>query len=233
MRQLLAAGLLAIGLLPAPPMFTTASDNFTGADNTTLGTNWIDPESEWGIKSNAATQRNISVNNQAVAWWNPSVNSFSGNQFSQVTCGTISGATPPYGAQQCGLGVNMSGGSIALVTGYTVFYNSVTDAWSIQRQDAGPTYTSLTSGTRTPIDGDVLYLENSSGTLTLKVNGTTLGTASDSTYGSGQPGLNIYSTLGSVDQTAYNSWSGGDLGAGTTFPAAIINAPIRCCRSPR
>jgi hypothetical protein len=231
MRQLLAAGLLAVGLLPAPPMFTTASDNFTRSDNTTLGTDWIDPETELGIRSNSATQKNISINSQAVAWWNPSTNTFSANQFSQVTCNTV-GGTPPYGGQQCGVGVEMSGASLALFTGYVVFADPSGNTWALYRQDAGISYNSLASGSHTAADGDVLYLEDNAGVLTFKINGTTLATHSDSTYSSGQPGINVYSN-GSGTDIGLNTWSGGDLSAGTTFPAAIPNAPIKCCRSPQ
>jgi hypothetical protein len=217
-----------IALTLAAGLFTSASDNFTRADNSTLGTNWIDPETEFGVKTNSATQKNVSVNSQAVAWWNPSTNTFTGNQFSQVTCGTLIGAVA-YGGQQCGVGVNMSGASLAAFTGYLIFADSIGNTWAVYRQDAGPTYVSLASGSHTAVDGDVLYLENNSGTLTFKINGSTVATPTDSTYSAGQPGLNIYSN-GSVDQLAMNLWSGGDVGGGgSTFPPGIPNAPIRCC----
>jgi hypothetical protein len=229
MRQLLSAGLLAIGLLPAPPMFTTASDNFTRADNTTLGTDWIDPETEFGIKSNSATQKNVSINSQAVAWWNPSTNTFSANQFSQVTCNTVN-ATPPYGGQQCAVGVEMSGASIALFTGYVVFADPSGNTWALYRQDAGISYNLLTNGSHTATDGDVLYVESNAGTLTVKINGSTVGTHFDNTY-TGQPGISVYSN-GGVDDIGLNTWSGGDLGGGgSAFPFAILkNLPIHCCQ---
>jgi hypothetical protein len=226
MRQLLAAGLLAIGLLPAPPMFTTASDNFPGPDNTTLGTDWIDPEAEFGIVSHAATQRNAGVNTRATAWWNPSTNSFTGNQFSQVTCGTVGANTPPYGSQWCGVGVNMSGSSFATTTGYLI-YGSHSNPWQLVRRDAGGAEATLASGSYSAADGDVFYLEHNGSLLTFKLNGTSVGTASDSTYVGGQPGLNVDAIL-LTDAVAFTSWSGGDLGGGAVFPAAIINgAPVR------
>lgn len=210
--------------------FATASDNFTRANNTTLGTNWSDPEAQWGINTNSATEKNVNVNAQAVAWWNPSTNSFGSNQFSQVTCGTVSG-TPPYGGQQCGVGVEMTGASLAAFTGYVSFADAVGNTWALYRQDSGISYHSLASGSRTPTDGDVWYLEDNAGTLKLKVNGSTLATVSDSTYTSGQPGMNVYSN-GSIDAIAFNTWSGGDLGGGgSVFPSGILVNPLKgCCR---
>lgn len=232
MRRLaLAIALAVLASLPVSARFTTASDNFTRADNTTLGTNWIDPESEYGIGNgtfhNAATQINVGVNAQAVAWWNPSTNSFTGNQFSQVTCSVFS-------SQQCGLGVNMSGASLAAFTGYVLFVDSVGHAWSLYRQDAGISYNPLNTGSVTPADGDIFYLENNAGTLTAKRNGSVLGTGSDGTYTGGQPGLNVYSN-GSVNVLQLNTWSGGDLGGGgATFQAGVLNNPILlCCKGPR
>jgi hypothetical protein len=224
-KKISPAIVVLIALLSATVYaFTTAPDNFTRADNTTLGTDWIDPETELGIKSNSATEKNISINAQAVAWWNPSTNTFSANQFSQVTCNTVSG-TPPYGSQQCGVGVNMSGASLALFTGYVVFADASSNTWNVQRQDAGISYHPLASGSHTAADGDVLYLQNNAGVITFKINGSTVASPSDSTYGAGQPGINIYSN-GSGDDIGLNTWSGGDLGGGgSTFPGAIIGNP--------
>lgn len=207
--------------LEARKTFTCSSlsDNFTGPDNTTLGGNWIDRGSDWGIISNSATENLGGSATQAVAWWNPATNTCASSQFSQVTCSTYSG-------QQCGVAVNFSGANLAADTGYVVFVDAFSNTWGLYRQDAGPSYHALATGSVTPVDGDVLYLENNAGTITYKRNGSVVTSQADATYSGGQPGMNLYNN-GNGHNLRLNTWSGGDLGGGTTFPGAIINAPVR------
>jgi O-glycosyl hydrolase len=90
------------------------------------------------------------------------------------------------------------GGGPAGLNAYRLRANS-SGAWSILRQNAGST-TTLASGTVAALGTGrwhTLSLGFASGTITARIDGTTVGTASDFTYGNGQVG---YGT--SVGETA-------------------------------
>lgn len=77
---------------------------------------------------------------------------------------------------------------------------------SATRTDIGAYY----SGTIN--NGDVIRLEVSGTTLTIKVNGSTVKTETDSAYSSGQPGL-LYE-FGDGNTTKIDSFAAADLGGG-------------------
>ena len=70
--------------------------------------------------------------------------------------------------------------------------------WRILRVDNG-VETVLESGALTASNGDTFYFEANGSTLTLKRNGTVLGSATDSTYGSGAVGLSIYNHVNMLE----------------------------------
>lgn len=211
---------MAVALVaPLGAFFTDASDNFNRADNTTLGANWTDLESEWGISSNQAYQANSTVNAVAIALWASSSNTFSANQFSQVTC-NFSGTTF---STSCGVTLRFTGASFATQTGYICSTDGTTS--TIYRQDAGPTYNSVNSAPQAIASGDVIRCDISGSAITFARNGTTVVTGTDSTYGSGQPGIETYGPT--LNVFFFDDWSAGPISAGAAFPAAILNAPVR------
>ncbi len=201
---------------------TSASDNFNRADSGTMGTNWIARNSSWGIISNKAYRDLFFVNDEFTSW-NPSTNTFGNDQYSQVTC---SGMTAGH---YCGVAVRLSGTTYANST----YYGSRIDtsSWYITNITGGNAGSVIASGSGTFADGDVIRLDATGTTLTLTQNGSTLGTATDSDYASGQPGLATYDT---ADPSAirFEDWSAADAAPPpSTFPPGIINNPIRCCNS--
>ncbi len=136
---------------------------------------------------------------------------FANNQYSQVVIvkGTngYEGVVVRASSGNNGYGVTLDGGS-----GCTIY------KW------VSGTRTSIGSCTVTWTDGHTLYLESVGTTLTVKDNGSTIGTATSQTdLSSGSPGITGYQD--SPGKLTF--WEGGDIGGATSFVPGIINAPIR------
>ena len=100
--------------------------------------------------------------------------------------------------------------------GYVAQLNGFDSAWRIIRVD-NDIETVLASGSLTHSNNDTFYFEANGSTLTLKKNSVTIGTATSSTYSSGEVGLGLYSTGGLL----VDNWRGGDLtGADMQAPGA-------------
>ena len=134
--------------------------------------------------------------------------SIGADQYSQ---GTYAAATV---TQFFGLYVRMASSTDA--DGYRAQCNTSTGDVTIgRRTDTGTLSTTALGSAYTSTglaENKVLRLEVSGSTFTLKIDGVQFGTTrSDSTYSSGQPGADCFSS--STAHNALKDWEGGDLAA--------------------
>lgn len=177
-------------------MALPASDTFTGTNNNPLSGSWTTLAGGWKIFHNAAEATAAGLN---AAMWN--ADSFGADQYSQAAI-TSSG-----GAWGGGVAVRL-----AATRGYYCQINSTLTDIEIRRMDAAASSTLLTTISGLTIaDGDVIRLEVSGSTLTLKQNGTTRGTTSDGTYASGSAGLFSQNANGA----GIDNWQADNLAAAT------------------
>jgi hypothetical protein len=179
------------GVVPVTGYVNSAYDNATRA-NGAIGANWTISTGGLNVAGNALQGGTASVHN--VGFW--SANSFSSfGQFAEVTVTSLNGTTDFIGPM-----VMVSG-----TTGYNCIENSANIF--LQRYSAG-TGTNLTSTAITGAPGDVLRLEmvEPGGALTCYRNGVSILTASDTTFTSGSPGLDMFDNVATS-----KNWSGGNL----------------------
>lgn len=182
---LLATGVALGGRIIGSHRFkVTWSDDFNRADAGTLGANWQQTYSESGgviaLVSNQAKSTN--QNNGAMAVVKTAVGTWPSNQASQVTFISITGA------YQMNLIVRATQASP--LSAYFAIIDGVN--WTIYEFTAGSGAT-LTNGTTTaPSNGDIYRFEASGTSLTLKRNGSTIGSTTDSTTTTGNPGFGLY-----------------------------------------
>ena len=189
----------------------SATDDFTRADSATLGSNWTQAKGHGGtpgVLSNQAYDPNGDGTRTGAYY---SATSFGNDQFSQATVinvATFYQAVTVRGITSGTLRNYYAGGHANNDTGhkkYTI-WKEVASVISILANHASEVVTA----------NDVLYLEVSGTTLTLKANGVTKVTTTDSDLSSGQPGLRDDHNVGST--AMFDDWSGGDLSAGITYP---------------
>ncbi len=182
-------------------MSLVVTDNFDRANAASLGANWSDPGSNWGILSNQASSQATGDTAEATTW---SANSFGANQYSKATIKSL-GLTAVV--VRCS-GTN-AGGTLRLYR-FTVS-NSTTG--TITRIDPSAGTVSLLSIPGTYAIGDVIYLEASGTaptTLTAKLNGVQIGQVTntpDAGLASGAVGFQVITPL----TRAFDDWEGGDL----------------------
>ncbi len=217
-----------VALIIALPMALPATDTFSRC-TTTLGSNWTGLSgaiTDWILSDNAGVCAGLAVGaypnyggaDFAMDIWNADSFNSDGNQYAQ---GKLSKSFNGY----IGLGVRMSAGT----NGYAVDIES------------GCTLYKWTSGTRSTItvspancggswtNGHTMKLEIIGNAITIYDNGASIGTATDSSIASGgAPGIIGYTDTGATISDWQADNTGG--GPGATFPAALLNAPIRCCR---
>jgi len=195
-------------------MTQLATDNFTRANSSDLGTAWDVCTGEipegFDIVTNTAradsTQlgADASETNNSATW--PS------NQYSETTLGTVSAA---------GLGAGY-GPTCRAATGATVTYYRVvgcSSGWELGKKVAGA-FTSITSSSTAVANGDIIKLEVNGTSLKVYKNGAQVGTTqTDASIASGRAGV-AYSSVASSSDTI-SLWSGGDLSSG----ASSILAP--------
>ncbi len=215
MRWLLALSVAAVLSLPA-------TDSLTDRNAGTLGSNWasaIQPITEWTLTLGVgATSANVGADFN-VPFWN--ADTFGNDQYSQVV---LSRSTNGY----TGVSVRGSSGNaygISLESPGCVFYKWVSSVRSTL---------SSTCGSYSWTNGHTLKLAVVGNALTAYDNGSAFAacdaTCTGSSIASGKPGLLGYSDVGGL----WTNWQGDNAGGGgATFPAAIINAPIRCCTAAR
>jgi hypothetical protein len=179
------------GVLPVTGYLNSAYDNATRA-NGAIGANWSSSVNSLNISGNAFVGNSAAAHN--IATW--SANSFSSyGQFAEVTVASLNGTSDFIGP-------------VVLFSG-TSGYDCIEDSTNIFLQRfSGGAGTNLTSASITAAAGDVLRLEavEPSGALTCYRNGASALTATDTTYTSGAPGLDMYNN---VATSKY--WNGGNL----------------------
>jgi hypothetical protein len=171
-------------------------DSFGRADGA-IGENWNPASGSFSIVGQRATGGSPSVYN-AVFW---AADQFPGDQYSQAT---VSGAINPI-SKATSVWVRVQPTSFS---GYMLQTNSNEgNDWAIMKIVNG-TFTELGHSGVNSNSGDISRLEVRGTKLTAFVNGTQVLQLSDSTFGSGSPGIGMF---GSSQQDFLTSWSGGSL----------------------
>lgn len=182
-----------------------ASDAFTGTDGTLLPTydaNWSTAANfvDLSIQSNGAGSKNLNEFEgdlySGIAWSN--------NHYSQATLSAVASLI-----------------QFVFVRGITVTRNLYasgkdTNDWA----NANYHIWKYVSGTPTDLldtavaigTADVVYLDASGTSITLKQNGSQIGNVTDSAIASGSPGISAYHDTASVK--LFDDWSAADLAAG-------------------
>lgn len=178
------------------------TDSFTRADNADLGADWsaVGSESAWAIATNkAAPSSQFSDCSEVYV-----SGSFADDQYAQGVLGTI---TTDAAGQ--GPGVLVRG-----TTAARTYYGVVCSTQGTElRKLSGGVHSALATDATIWANGDVVRLEVSGTTLTVKRNGVTISalTTPDATIASGRPGLNFSSS--STTACTIDDWEGGDLTA--------------------
>jgi len=178
-----------------------ATDNFNRANESpVLLAPWrmgsTQADSAWQLFSNQAIPAVASF----VAWTYYD-STWTGDHYSQ---GTIGG--PAIGSLFIGVGVRMQSTG---ERGYVLWDSAGT--YKLERDDAGTFTTLISTIANSPSGGDVLKLQAVGSTLTAWVNGSIVGTVTDTTYSTGAPGMVGY---GNSAQVTLDDWEGVDVGAG-------------------
>jgi hypothetical protein len=155
-------------------MALPATDDFNRA-NGALGANWTTAS---GYSAPTVASNQCAGGFGSGAWWNADAFNASGDQYAQCTAQSAAG--------EMILIVRASG------TRFYSLYWAIGGSGSlvIVRSDANGNTTFLNNmGNVGTANGDTMRLEASGSTFTAKDNGVTKGTASDSTYTGGVPGV--------------------------------------------
>ena len=198
------AGLPVVTFAPEAASSMTQTDNFNRADETPLASPWaqIGSLQPWNLAGNVAVPSSTSASTGMVY----DTGTFSDNQYAQAKV-SVSGTTAGTGV---GVLVRSNSASIDF---YGARVNKAGANNLVIMKRVGGAQTELASFTVTWVDGDVLRLDVNDTTLTVKQNGATIGSTTDSDVASGRPGLTSDDpiTAGSADD-----WDGNDL-AGTSI----------------
>jgi hypothetical protein len=127
--------------------------------------------------------------------------------------GSAGFATPPASFPGISVRGNITDQSCYLLgceafdDGDTVFYNFI----SLNKLNAAGGLIAISSYAGVGTNGDIVRLEVSGTTLTVKLNGATLGTATDATISTGQPGIRFLrgGSRTSLDDFAADTLAGG------------------------
>jgi hypothetical protein len=195
---------------PPPPSGTTmvASDNFNRA-GANLGSNWTNVLSSPDIIIvNTKAYVGGEPTTNASAFWN--ANTFSTDQYSKDKWYGVSGG---YG----GVAVRMSG--IGSSRNYYALATDSFSRWTIIKVING-VQTNLGNGSITWVDGDIQEVRVVGNTITAYRNGTLLGSATDSSLTSGNPGLYLQGNQA-------DDWEGGNIGTSPTPTPVPTPTPLR------
>jgi hypothetical protein len=189
-------------------MSALASDNFNRGDSTGLGANWTGiGGGGFDVSGNKAVPHLLSGDQHsvytAISWPN--------DQYSLAKI-TVTGTA---GTDQ-GVGVCVRFSS-TVVTGYRLVIDHASPGTNVHLIEmTSGTGNILASWSQAFTDGDTFSLEVQGTTLTVKYNGSVLGTATDSAHAAGNAGLAYSSTETSA---SVDDWEGGDF-ASSTYPLA-------------
>lgn len=193
-----------VGTADAP-----VTDYFDRPDVASLGSNWTNLETA-PLVSIVNGQATLGADGFAVARWSGGV--FSSNQFAQLTLKHV-----------------QSGGADDIVD-VTVRGSGTVGNYDFYGASFGPNFYfiyrnqgSILAMDNTQIfnSNDVVRLEVSGNTLTVKRNGITLTNIIDGTLTSGAPGFNLYRNLSSLPPIVDN-WSGGNLNTAPNQPPFAV-----------
>jgi hypothetical protein len=192
-------------------MSVLATDSFTGADENPISTGWAIPSSFANMRrvSNALAN---SVDGTLGACYKTGV-TWPANQYSQLVVTTVGGGNggPAVRISNGGNAYCLQNGSPGAIDIYKFVGGSATLVATVAGNYA---------------TNDILYLGVEGTTLTAKINGATIITASDASLASGSAGANAYNGNVRLDD-----FEGGDIAAvaGTLFlrrPQIFVNDVI-------
>lgn len=192
-------------------MSTLASDNFNRA-NGGLGSSWTTVTGNGAPQINTSQVNTVAVGNDSYAYYNGV--SWPADQWSQCALKTVTGASG-----------KAAGPIVRAVPGANTFYLfhaegviGSSTVLEIRKCIAGAYTTIATTGaTSTVATGDVLYLEVQGTTLVARKNGTFVLSVTDSSIGTGNAGIGVFSDTGAVTDAALDDWSGGDFASPATI----------------
>ncbi len=200
------------------------------------------------VPANGTTLDNGVGGSETVTWVGPALSFTLGNGTSTLNATAVStpgvletsGGSNPAHVKVCAKTLTNPGSGILIFldraggTGY-LFYRD-TSKTNVYKYNSG--FSQLGSDGAAASNNDVMCLdgEGSGGTTSLiaSISGSTVITTSDSSsaYSTGNQGFLTQITNGGTTPT-WTNFTVESVGSSPTFPAAIINAPIICCESPK
>jgi hypothetical protein len=211
---------------------TTATDNFNRADSTGLGANWsaVSGFHELDVVSHEAGASAADGSSKFDLWTH---DTFGADQFSEAVADSTAAS---FATAVC---VRMTTSALTQYSGgcrNDTFGNNRQRIW---KWVAGSATSLAVSSTTDIADGDDIRLEVSGTSLTLKVNGSTVLTATDSAISTGQPGLECRLNTSILSNAGFfqgvntsKQWSGGDLGGGGGAPTLTSISPTSGYANP-
>ncbi|HLJ85999.1 MAG TPA: RHS repeat-associated core domain-containing protein [Candidatus Angelobacter sp.] len=171
-----------------------------------LSSNWVVEDGQFGISASKLAPVAGGFDGRGLAYWG---GSFSNDQFAQVTLASVSSSSsmgPAVRVSPSGLNYYAFGAAGSGASGNYWLWKTVNGA-----------RTTLATGPTAHNVNDVLRLEVTGTTLTAKINGTVVATVTDSTFQSGNPGIqsNPGVNPGSAPWETISNWTGG------TFSPAV------------
>lgn len=200
----------------------SATDNFNRANETPLAGNWTDisqPFHQFNLVTNSVTCS--AFDNDCESIYN--AGSFGADQYSEAA---LSVTGTPGGDQGAGVTVR-SVGPAATRTEYRLIVDHAASNNVTLSKFISGAKTALTTFTSAFTNGDVWRLEVSGSNITIKRNGSTVSTVTDSSVTTGQPGITYSST---VSGATIDDWAGGDLAPVVLFPQLITPMSMKAGR---
>lgn len=187
---------------------TVVTDNFDRANEAPLASPWIslaNVTTPFDLVDSQVRPRDFGWDCEA--GWDAAVNAIGANQFSEAKL-YVTGTS----GSGSGLGLLLRSNNVPL-TGRNLYRfvtdHKATDNIEFSKRVNG-TYTHLGYQTASWTDGDLFRVEIDGSTLTVKFAGNVVGTYTDTSHDSGQPGIGF----SSAETSAFiDDWSGGDLEA--------------------
>jgi hypothetical protein len=185
---------------------TTKTTNFPTVQNP-LSSPWVTTYTGLQCTSAGVVKGISAANTDDMSTWSTSDYTFANDQTSQITFSNIGNNDWP------GATVRITG-SGSSTTGYVVYAINETTSINIYKLatsggiGSGSTNLVKQFTGQTLTGSHTLKLQITGTTLTVFFDGTSLGTATDSTYSTGQPGIAY--EFGNTNVSQINSWTGTD-----------------------
>lgn len=176
-----------VGQHPVSSGGVVATDNFTRANASTLGSNYTPCGQGSGPYDGMSISSNTAIGATGLstmsAW---TANTFHNDQYSKATYFSAA-----VGSKYLQVAVRLTGAG-ATLNGYQITTDSAN--WFLSKITAAGTATNLTTGTSAMTAGDTLEIKAVGTTISAYHNGTLLGSVTDSSYASGSAGIGGYQT---------------------------------------